>query len=331
MKALFIGGTGIISNACVKLAAEKEMEVTVLCRGNSLDNLPEEVKVLKADIKNEEEVESALKNQKFDVVADFVSFTEEDAKRNHRIFSNKTKQYIFISSASAYEKPSKNLVITENTPLENPFWEYSRNKIKAEEFLIKQYKETGFPVVIVRPSHTYCERKVPVAIHGKNGSHQILKRIKEGKPIIVHGDGESVWTMTHSKDFAKGFVGLFGNEKANGEAFHITADESLSWNEIYKTIADEMKCDIKIKHITSDDLAVLGEKYDLKGTLLGDKATSVYFDNSKIKKFVPEFSCEISMQEGLREAVRYALDQEEQWRLDLEFEQWCNQICNNYI
>ena len=248
--------------------------------------------------------------------------------RDIRLFQNKTRQYIFISSASAYQKPLTDYRITESTPLVNPYWQYSRNKIEAEEVLMSAYRTSGFPVTIVRPSHTYNGTKPPVAVHGDKGNWQILKRILDGKPVIIPGDGSSLWTLTHSKDFAKGYVGLMANPHAIGNAFHITTDESMTWNQIYQTIADALGKPLNALHVASDFLAKHSDHYDFRGELLGDKAATVVFDNSKIKRLVPDFICHISMADGLRQAVHYMLSHPETQTPDPEFDSWCDRIAN---
>lgn len=327
MKALFIGGTGTISTDVVALAQQRGWEITLLNRGSK--KVPEGTRSIIADINDEEAVAKAIANENYDVVAQFIGYTAEDVQRDIRLFRNKTKQYIFISSASAYQKPLADYRITESTPLSNPYWQYSRNKIEAEEVLMSAYRSDGFPVTIVRPSHTYNGMKPPVCVHGSKGNWQILKRILDGKPVIIPGDGTSLWTLTHSKDFAKGYVGLMANPHAIGNAFHITTDESMTWNQIYQTIADTLGKPLDALHVPSDFLARHGENYDFKGELLGDKASTVVFDNSKIKRLVPDFVCNISMADGLRQAVQFMLAHPETQTPDLEFDSWCDRIADS--
>lgn len=324
MKALFIGGTGTISTDVVALALQRGWEITLLNRGSK--KLPEGVNSIIADIRDEKTVAKAIAGEHYDVVAQFIGYTAEDVERDIRLFQNKTKQYIFISSASAYQKPLADYRITESTPLANPYWEYSRNKIAAEEVLMAAYRTHGFPMTIVRPSHTYNGTKPPVAIHGNNGNWQILKRILDGKPVIIPGDGSSLWTMTHAKDFAKGYVGLMANPHAIGNAFHITSDESMTWNQIYTTIADALGKPLNALHVASDFLAKHGGIYDFRGEMLGDKAVTVVFDNSKIKRLVPDFVCQVSMADGLRQSVRYMLSHPETQTPDEDFDLWCDHI-----
>ena len=327
MKALFIGGTGTISTDGVALAQQRGWEITLLNRGSK--KVPEGTRSIIANINDEEAVAKAIANENYDVVAQFIGYTAEDVQRDIRLFRNKTKQYIFISSASAYQKPLADYRITESTPLSNPYWQYSRNKIEAEEVLMSAYRSDGFPVTIVRPSHTYNGTKPPVCVHGSKGNWQILKRILDGKPVIIPGDGTSLWTLTHSKDFAKGYVGLMANPHAIGNAFHITTDESMTWNQIYQTIADTLGKPLNALHVPSDFLARHGENYDFKGELLGDKASTVVFDNSKIKRLVPDFVCNISMADGLRQAVQFMLAHPETQTPDLEFDSWCDRIADS--
>ena len=325
MKILFIGGTGTISMAITRLLAKQGHELYLLNRGNRNEHLPENVRTIIADISDEEETAKKLKGMSFDCVGEFIGFVPSQLERDYRLFKDKTKQFIYISSASAYQKPPTSYVITEETPLENPYWEYSRNKKACEEYLMERYRKDGFPVTIVRPSHTYDERSVPLGVHGNGGSWQVVKRLKEGKPVIIHGDGSSLWTITHNSDFAKAYVGLIGNPKAIGEAFHITSDESVSWNEIYKAIADALGVELKPYYVSSQTLADMSD-YDFLGSLIGDKANSVVFDNSKVKALVPDFKAEVSAQEGIRRTVEHILAHPEYQNDDEEFDQWCDKV-----
>lgn len=238
---------------------------------------------------------------------------------------DKTKQYMYISSASAYNKPSRNYIVTEGTTLANPYWEYSRNKIACEELLMKLYREEGFPVTIIRPSHTYDERSVPLGVHGNKGSYQVIKRMLEEKPVIIHGDGTSLWTMTHNSDFAKGFVGLIGNPHAIGEAFQITNDETLTWNQIYECIAKALNVKLNAYHVSSEFLAAVSD-YDFESSLIGDKACSVVFDNSKLKKVVPEFKPTVHFEDGIRKTLENVLSKKELQIEDPEFDEWCDRV-----
>ena len=325
MKILLIGGTGTISSAITKQLAETEHEVYLLNRGNRNAELPENIQIINADANNEAEVAEKLQGMNFDTVCQFIGFVTEQVERDYRLFKDKTKQYIYISSASAYHKPVRDYRISEATTLANPYWEYSRNKIACEEFLFKMYRENGFPVTIVRPSHTYCERSVPLGVHGNKGSWQVLKRMLEGKPVILHGDGTSLWTLTFNEDFAKGFIGLIGNPHAIGEAFQITSDESVTWNQIYQMIADTLGVELKPYYVASDLLAALSD-YDFTGGLIGDKANSVVFDNSKLKKAVPGFVATIRTEQGIRRTVEYVLSHPEEQVEDAEFDAWCDKV-----
>lgn len=329
MKALFIGGTGTISTAIVRrLAEDPSWEVWLLNRGNRSDVVPEGVHQIICDISDEKAAAEALDGMEFDVVSEFIGFTLEQVERDYRLFKGKTKQYMYISSASAYNKPAASYVITEGTTLANPHWKYSRNKIKCEEFLMKKYREEAFPVTIIRPSHTYDERNVPLGVHGKKGFYQVIKRMMEGKPVIIQGDGTSLWTVTYNKDFAVGYTGLMGNRHAIGEAFQITGDETLTWNQIYQTIADALSVELKAYHISSDYLSAVGDKYgfDFEGSLTGDKSVSVVFDNSKLKRIVPDMKTTISFNQGVRIALDYVLTHPECQVEDPEFDTWCDKV-----
>ena len=326
LKALFIGGTGTISTAITRqLAADDRWELYLLNRGNRSNILPENVKVITADINNEEEAAAKLDGMEFDCVCDFIGFVPSQLERDYRLFAGKTKQFMYISSASAYQKPLGDYRINEGTPLANPYWEYSRNKIACEEFLMKMYRANNFPVTIIRPSHTYDERSVPLGVHGKNGSWQVVKRILEGKPVIIHGDGTSLWTMTHNSDFAKGFIGLMGNIHAIGQAYQITSDESVTWNQIYKAIADTLGVELKPYYVPSDFLAAVSD-YDFTGSLIGDKANSVVFDNTRLKQAVPDFCATVRFDQGIRMALENVLAHPEYQIPDEEFDQWCDKV-----
>ena len=326
MKALFIGGTGTISMAITRaLALNPDWKLYLLNRGTRKPEIPDGVKTITADISDEAQTAKALEGMKFDCVCDFIAFTPEQLERDWRLFAGRVKQFMFISSASAYQKPLGDYRITESTPLSNPYWEYSRNKIACEEFLMRMYRENGFPVTIVRPSHTYDERKLPLGVSGDKGSWQVVRRMLSGKPVIIHGDGSSLWTITHNSDFAKGFIGLMGNIHAIGEAYHITSDESVTWNQIYAIVADELGVELKACHVPSDFLDAVS-RYDFRGGLIGDKANTVVFDNSKIKRAVPGFVCTVRADQGLRKTVRSILATPELQTEDPEFDRLCDRI-----
>lgn len=327
MKVLFIGGTGTISMAISRKLLAEGHTLYLINRGNRNTGLSGNLIELKADINDEAAVAKLIADMQFDVVADFIAFVPAQLERDYRLFKNKTKQFIFISSASAYQKPLSDYRITEGTPLANPYWEYSRNKIACEDLLMKLYREEGFPVTIVRPSHTYDERSIPLGVHGKNGSWAVVKRIMEGKPVIIHGDGTSLWTITHNSDFAKAFVGLMGNIHAIGEAVQITSDESVTWNQIYEVIADEVDMPLNAVHVSSEFLDACSD-YDLKGSLIGDKANTVVFDNTKLKKLVPGFTATVRADQGIRNTISYVLSHPEYQSEDPEFDAWCDKVAS---
>lgn len=325
MKALFIGGTGTISSAISQKLLEDGHELWLINRGNRNSELPAGAHFIIADINDEADVAARLAGHTFDVVADFIAFTPSQLERDYRLFCGKTRQFIYISSASAYQKPLSDYRINEGTPLSNPYWEYSRNKIAGEEYLMKLYREEQFPVTIVRPSHTYSVRSVPVGVHGSKGSFQVIRRMMEGKPILIHGDGSSLWTLTFNRDFAKGFIGLMGNAHAIGEAVQITGDESLTWNQIHQIIADALGVPFKPFYVSSAFLAAT-QKYDLAGGLLGDKANTVVFDNTKLKRLVPGFTAATRFDQAIREVLSYVLSHPECQVPDPEFDEWCDRI-----
>lgn len=325
MKVLFIGGTGTISMAISHLLLSQGHTLYLINRGNRNTDLSGNLIELKADINDEAAVAELIEGLSFDVVADFIAFVPSQLERDYRLFKGKTKQFIFISSASAYQTPLADYRINEGTPLANPYWEYSRNKIASEDYLMKLYREEGFPVTIVRPSHTYDERSVPLGVHGDNGSFCVLKRMLEGKTVIIHGDGTSLWTLTHNSDFAKGFVGLMGNIHAIGEAVQITSDESVTWNQIYQIIADALGVKLNALHVPSDFLDKCSD-YDFAGSLLGDKASTVVFDNSKLKRLVPGFTATVRVDQGIKKTVEYVLTHPECQKEDPAFDDFCDRV-----
>lgn len=325
MKVLFIGGTGTISMAISRLLLSQGHTLYLLNRGSRNTGLSGDLIEVKADINDEAAVAALISDLKFDVVADFIAFVPEQLERDYRLFREKTKQFIYISSASAYQKPLSDYRINEGTPLANPYWEYSRNKIAGEEYLMKLYREEGFPVTIVRPSHTYDERSIPLGAHGEKGSFSVIKRMLEGKPVIIHGDGTSLWTITHNSDFAKGFVGLMGNIHAIGEAVQITSDESVTWNQIYQIIADALHVKLNAVHVASEFLDACSD-YDFAGSLLGDKANTVVFDNSKLKRLVPGFTATVRPDQGIRSTIEYVLSHPECQVEDPAFDDWCDRV-----
>lgn len=324
MKALFIGGTGTISTAVSKRAVEKGWTLYLLNRGNSMDRVPQGAKILTADINNEAEVLRLIKGMEFDVIVDFIAFTPSQISRDIRLFSKRTKQFIFISSASIYQKPLSYYKITESTPLANPYWQYARDKIACEELLMSEYRINNFPITIIRPSHTYGERSIPVALHGEKGSWQVIKRIIEGKGVIIPGDGNSLWTLTHNSDFAKAFVGLMGNSAAIGEAIQITSDESLTWNKIYDIIGETLNVKVKKIHVSTDFLVQCDA--NVEGGLIGDKSNTVVFDNSKVKRLVPEYIATTRFDQGIKISIRYILSHKELQIEDAQFDDFCEKV-----
>lgn len=305
MKVLFIGGTGNISAACSRLALEQGIDLYHMNRRKAINDF-QGVKTLVADVSDRAQLEKAVEDHTFDVVVNFIAFKPEEVQRDIEVFSGKTGQYIFISSASAYQKPGGHPVITESTPLYNPYWDYSRDKIACENLLMETFRERNFPATIVRPSLTY-ETVIPVAI-GSWTDFTIIDRMRKGKKVVIHGDGTSVWTVTHSIDFAKGFNGLLGHQQAIGHAFHITSDEILNWNQIYEAVAAAAGVELNAVHIASDCICTIAESIGWEwmwGNLHGDKAQSVIFDNSKIKRFVPEFNATIPFKKGIADTVKW--------------------------
>ncbi|MCB0045896.1 MAG: SDR family oxidoreductase [Caldilineaceae bacterium] len=299
MKVLFIGGTGIISSACTQRALETGMDLYHLNRGTSARPTPDGVTVLRGDIRDKASAAAALGDHHFDAVVDWIAFTPEQIESDIALFSGRTDQFVFISSASVYHTPPLNLPIVESTPLYNPYWQYSRDKIACEERLTRAYREGGFPMTIVRPSHTYDRTLMPMGF-----KYTMINRMRQGKKVIVHGDGTSLWTFTHHKDFAVGFVGLLGNNHAIGDSFHITNDEILTWNQIYLLMAGAAGVDEpQLVHIPSEFIAAYDP--DWGDGLLGDKAHSMVFDNTKIKRTVPEFNPTIPFWAGAREIMAY--------------------------
>lgn len=314
IKVLFIGGTGVISSGCVSLLQNTGIDLTLFNRGltSSIRQVPADVKVIYGDIHNLEEIQSLLANHRFDVVVNWIAFYPQDIERDISLFQGKIGQYVFISSASAYQKPIPYLPITEETPLGNPFWAYSQSKQACEEALLKAHQETGFPVTIVRPSHTYDKTLLPFS-----GGFTTLGRMLAGKKVIIHGDGTSLWVMTHHRDFAKGFIGLLGRQKAIGEIYQITSDEILTWNQIFQYVADAAGVELFPVHVPSEVIAHFDPVWG--ASLLGDKSHSVIFDNTKIKTLVPDFKTEIPYRRGCQETVDWYLQNPEFQKMNEAF------------
>ena len=303
MRVLFIGGTGIISAACTRLAAERGIDLTLLTRGQRAASLPGGVRTVGADIEDAAAVERGLEGQSFDAVVDWIAFHPRQVERDIELFRGRTRQFVFISSASAYQKPVGHYLITESTPLANPFWDYSRGKIACEERLMQAYREEGFPITIVRPSLTYGETQVTLAINSWTKSYTVVDRMRRGQKVIVPGDGTSLWVITHNSDFAKGLVGLLGREQAIGHAFHITSDEVMCWDQFYGLVAEAAGAQPQLVHMASDFIAACLP--EARGGLMGDKAVSVVFDNSKIKRFVPDFCATVPFGQGIRRTIAW--------------------------
>lgn len=298
-RVLFIGGTGTISASCVADAVAAGFDVSVLNRGSGRRPLPDGVHEIIGDVRDAASLRQAVGDAEFDVVADFLAFTPEHVSAGIEQFEGRTGQYIFISSASAYDKPPRALPVTESTPLRNPFWQYSRDKIACEDLLVGAYRDRGFPVTIVRPSHTYDRGLLPNTGHWTD-----IARLRAGKPVVIHGDGTSLWTLTHARDFAVGFTGLLGHPAAIGEAFTITGDHAPSWNDIYASLADAAGvAEPEFVHIASETIAAF--RPEVGPGLLGDKSFTALFDNSKIKRFVPTFGTTIRFDEGAREIIAH--------------------------
>lgn len=325
MKVLFIGGTGNISTSVSRLAIARGIDVYLLNRGNR-DVHIEGAYSIRADINDVATVKSLIKDQHFDAVVNWIAFTEDEISRDIDLFKDHCSQYIFISSASAYQKPLTHPVITESTPLANPWWEYSRNKIACEERLMQAYRDENFPMTIVRPSHTY-DTILPIAVGG-GSSYFVPQRMLDGKPVVVHGDGTSLWTLTHCDDFAIGFVGLLANPASIGHAFHITSDFLINWNQIYEQIGVALGVTPNIVHIPSDFIA--GYDADVGAGLLGDKMWSMIFDNSKIKSFVPDYTATIPFHIGVHRTVDWFQADNARMIVTHEQHQWMDGLLAAY-
>lgn len=328
MKVLFLGGTGVISTACTELAVARGLEVSLLNRSGRAEVAG--ARALRADIDRPVDASAALEGRTWDVVVDFLSFTPAQIEQRLALFRGRTAQFVFISSASAYQKPQRgHFLITESTPLANPFWDYSRGKIAAEDRLTRALREENFPVTIVRPSLTYGDRVVPLPMNSWLKSYTAIARLRSGRPLIIPGDGLARWTITHNTDFAKGLVGLLGNSGAIGHAFHITSDEAPTWDEIHASTAEAAGvARPKFIHLASDFIAAcLPEK---AGSLLGDKAHTAIFDTTKIKRFVPDFSATTRYRDGIARTIA-AFDADPSRRqIDVEFDQKCDRLIAAY-
>jgi nucleoside-diphosphate-sugar epimerase len=328
LEALFIGGTGIISTAVSALTVERGFDLTLFNRGRHSEFVPKDASVINGDVRDKSAMAGLLKDKSFDVVVDWLAFVSKDVEADIDIFKGKVKQYIFISSASAYQKPPAHWLIDESTPLANPYWKYSSDKIACEELLMAEYRSSGFPVTIVRPSFTYGDTMIPAAINSWTKPWTIVDRMRKGKRIVIHGDGTTLWTMTHNTDFAKGFVGLLGNVQSVGHAFGITSDEVLTWNQIYKAIADAAGAKLNAIYIPSDFIARINPEYE--GILLGDKSWCAVFDNSKIKRFVPDFVPTVPFAQGIKRTIEWFEADQKRCTVDDEFNQFMDKLIAAY-
>ena len=310
MKVLFIGGTGNISTACTTEAVRQGIEVVHINRGTNA--APAGVRTIQCDIRDIDATRNALNGESFDCVVDWIAFDTDHIEGDISLFRGKTRQFIFISSASVYQKPPSDYRITESTPAYNPFWNYSQKKIACEQRLVREHAESGFPFTIVRPSHTYSVGWIPTTFGSRDFT--IPQRILDGRKIVVHGDGQSLWTLTHTEDFAVGFAGLIGHPRAIGETFHITSDEALSWDHIHRTIGHVLGTEPDIVHIPSDVIA--RQAPSIGPGLLGDKMYSVVFDNTKIKRFVPAYNARIPFHRGVERSVQWLMADESRRIID---------------
>jgi nucleoside-diphosphate-sugar epimerase len=300
LKALFIGGSGEISAACSRRAVEVGIDLHVLNRGQTAKRpLPAQARVITADIRDAAAARAAIGAEEYDVVVNFVAFTPEHVQADIDLFGGRVGQYVFISSASAYQKPVARLPITESTPLRNPVWPYSQAKIACEDLLVRAYRENGFPATIVRPSHTYDHTQIPY-----DTGWTMIDRMRRGKEVVVHGDGTSLWTLTHTSDFALAFVGLLGRPQAIGDSFHITSDDVLTWNQIHEILAEAAGAPRpRIVHVASESILAHDETWGR--SLLGDKAHSVVFDNTKVRRLVPDYVATVPFWRGAREILEW--------------------------
>ncbi len=326
MNVLIIGGTGTISTYVVNKCLEERMAVTVMNRGTHNDQLPKGVKTIICDINNEPEALSLLKDKHFDSVIEFVAFTKEQVERDVRLFKGKTNQYIFISTASAYQKPVEDYPITENTPLINPYWDYSQRKIECEAYLSK-VKDMN--ITVVRPSHTYDNKMIMAVMIRWGNAYAHIKRLKEHKPIIIPGDGTSVWTITHASDFANSFVYLIGNAKTYGEAYHITGNRLYTWEQLSNILAKELHVTPHYVHIPTD--IIVKHMPEMKGPLMGDKAWSAIFDNTKIKKISKSYTSIVGYEDVAVDVIKYFETHQEAQNIDDEYEKQYDGLINDYL
>jgi nucleoside-diphosphate-sugar epimerase len=324
LRVLFIGGSGIISSACSSLAVERGIDLYVVNRGHSTTRpVPARAKTLQGDVRDPESIGKAIDGLDFDAVVDWVAFTPEHVRADIELFRGRTRQYVFISSASAYQTPPARVPVVESTPLTNPFWQYSRDKIACEDLLMQAYRSDGFPVTIVRPSHTYDKTTVPF-----DGGWTVLGRMRQGKEIVVHGDGTSLWTLTHHSDFARGFVPLLGHPRTIGDAFHITSDDAPTWNQIAEALAAAAGVEARIVHVSSDAIAAADPEWG--AGLLGDKAHSMVFDNSKLRGVVPDYLATVPFEQGAREIVAWHDEDPARQQVDPRFDTLMDQLVETH-
>ena len=323
MKILIVGGTGIISAAVTKKLSEAGHELTLINRGSRPEAIPEGTKLLKEDISDIDGIKAQLSGRSFDAVADFISFVPENIDRAFDLFSDKTRQYIFISSGAAFQCPRNSYLIHEDTQLKNPYWTYAQNKILCEDELLKYYRYKDFPVTIVRPGHTYDERWVPLGLSGDKGCYQVLTRMLEGKPTIIHGDGTSLWSLTHNSDFAEGFCGLVGNPHAIGEIVNIATDEVLTWNQIYESIADALGVSLNPFYVSSEFLHAAGP-YDFRSCLTGERAQSTVISTDKLKRLVPGFSAKVRFHDGVKRTIDHIFATPSLQVPDPQYDRFCD-------
>ncbi|HBN82615.1 MAG TPA: NAD-dependent dehydratase [Clostridiales bacterium] len=329
MKVLFIGGTGNISSAVSELTVSKGFDLYLLNRGTQNSLAPKEATLIQCDIRDKSQAASVLKDYRFDIVVDWIAYEPEHIINDIELFKGKTKQFVFISSAACYERPPMNYLVNESCPLKNPYWGYAQKKIVCEDILVKEYRESGFPVTVVRPSYTYGDTLIPYVFNSRKSRWTLIDRMLKGKKVIVPGDGTSLFTVTHNTDFAKGITGLFGNVKAVGNAYHITSDEVLSWNQIIKIIADAVGVEPDLIHIPSDFLSIMSPEN--RGGLLGDKSVSIVFDNSKIKQAVPDFKALVPFTRGIKKTIAWFQSDPCRMVPDQAFDRLCDDIIDTYM
>ena len=325
MRILIIGGTGIISGATAREALAQGHEVFLLNRGKRPERLPEGARLIAADINDREAVRRGVGDLRFDTVADFIAFSSADIVRDHDLFADKTAQYLFVSSASAYQTPLADWRVSEGTPLSNPYWDYARGKIACEDQLMSYWRAEQFPFTTVRPAHTYDERFLPLGLCGWKGPWQVLERMRQGKETIIHGDGASLWTITHARDVARAIVGLMGNIHAIGQAVNVVGDETLTWNQLYQCIAAALGVRLNPFYVSSHFLAIAGDA-GMRASLLGERAISAVVSNARLKQLVPGFASRIRFDQGIRETVQNLVRDPAEHIPDPKYDRWCDEL-----